>query len=76
MPSTQVKFTMQLDSGLLEELRTLAKGEERHVQNVVAEAVIRLLEERRQERAQPDVLRAYQESRARFRSLYGKLASS
>lgn len=75
MPTTRMKFATQMDRELLAELRTLAKGEGRQIQAVVEEAVIALLEERRQGKAQPEVLRAYRKSHARFRTLYEKLAS-
>ena len=75
MPATRMKFATQMDQELLAELRTLAKSEGRQIQAVVEEAVFKLLEERRQGTLQPEVLRAYRQSHARFRTLYEKLAS-
>ena len=75
MPNRQ-KFTLttDVDAGLLEELRSLARGEGRQIQNLVEEAIAALIDQRRQGRARPHVVAAYKCSRARFSALYDKLA--
>ena len=74
MPQTREKFATQLDSALVADLRVLAKQEGRQIQALVEEAVVGLLEERRQGKARPHVMAAYQKSHARFAQLYWKLA--
>ncbi len=74
MPQTREKFATQLDSALVADLRVLAKQEGRQIQALVEEAVVGLLEERRQGKARPHVMAAYQKSHARFAQLYRKLA--
>ena len=73
MPTRQ-KFATQVDSGLLDELRTVARDEGRQIQALVDEAIAALLEQRRQGRARPHVMAAYQRSHARYAALYDKLA--
>ena len=75
MPQTREKFTTQIESALLADLRMLAKAEGRQIQALIEEAVRVLLEERRQGKARTHVLDAYQKSHARFGSLYEKLAN-
>ena len=75
MPQTREKFTTQIESTLLADLRMLAKAEGCQIQALIEEAVKVLLEERRQGRARTHVLDAYQKSHARFGSLYEKLAN-
>ncbi len=74
MAETREKFATQIDSELLAELRSLAKEEGRQIQSLVEEAVSALIEERRQGKARPHVMAAYQKTHARFASLYRKLA--
>ena len=74
MPQTREKFTTQIESTLLADLRMLAKAEGCQIQALIEEAVKVLLEERRQGKARTHVLDAYQKSHARFGSLYEKLA--
>ncbi len=74
MPQTREKFATQLDSALVADLRVLAKQEGRQIQALVEEAVVGLLEERRQGKARPHVMAAYQKSHACFAQLYRKLA--
>lgn len=75
MPQTREKFTTQIESALLADLRMLAKAEGCQIQALIEEAVRVLLEERRQGKARTHVLDAYQKSHARFSSLYEKLAN-
>ena len=74
MMPTRRKFATQVDGTLLDDLRTLARDEGRQIQALVEEAIIVLLEQRRQGKARPHVMAAYQRSHARFAALYEKLA--
>jgi len=74
MQQSKEKFATQIDSALLTDLRSLAKEEGRQIQAVVEEALTALLEERRQGKARPHVMAAYQKSHSRFAGLYKKLA--
>lgn len=71
---TREKFATQVDSALLAELRLLARQEGRQLQALVDEAVAMLIDDRRQAKARPHVMNAYQKSHARFASVYEKLA--
>ena len=73
MPARR-RFTTQVDSVLLDELRALARDEGREIQALVDEAIAALLEQRRQGTARPHVMAAHQRSHARFAALYEKLA--
>ena len=75
MPSSRVKFATQIDSVLLDEVRALAKDEGRQIQTITEEALENLLEDRRQGKVRPHVMRAYRTSHTRFGPLYEKLAS-
>jgi hypothetical protein len=68
------KFATQVDPELLAGLRDLAKAEGRQLQALVDEAFAALIETRRQAKARPHVMAAYQASHARFAPLYEKLA--
>jgi histidinol-phosphate/aromatic aminotransferase/cobyric acid decarboxylase-like protein len=74
MAMAREKFATQVDPKLLADLRALAKAEGRQLQAVVDEAFADLLEKRRQGRARPHVMAAYQKSQDRFAALYDKLA--
>lgn len=74
MSQTREKFATQVDSALLSNLRGLAKEEGRQLQALVEEAIENLLEQRRQSKARPHVMAAYQASHKRFEPLYKKLA--
>ena len=71
---TRRKFATQVDSALLDELRTLARDEGRQIQALVDEAIAAFLEQRRQGRARRHVMATHQSSHARFAALYEKLA--
>ena len=71
---TRRKLSTQVDRGLLDELRTLARNEGREIQALVDETIAALPEQRRQGTARPHVMAAYQRSHARFAALYEKLA--
>lgn len=74
MAQVREKFATQIDSALLSDLRTLAKQEGRQIQALVEEALVTLLDERRQGKARPHIMTAYQSSLGRYASLYEKLA--
>jgi hypothetical protein len=74
MATTKEKFATQVDPELLKELRLLASEEGRQIQALIDEALADLLEKRRQARARPHVMSAYQASHDRYASLYKKLA--
>lgn len=74
MSDHREKFATQLSSNVLAELRTLAKDEGRQLQALVEEAVTKLIDERKQMRARPHVMAAYQKSHGRYASLYKELA--
>ena len=75
MSSFRVKFSTKIDNALLDEVCALAKEEGRQIQAIVEEALENLLEDRRQGKVRPRVVRACRTSHARFGSLYRKLTS-
>lgn len=74
MPTTRLKFATQVRDDLLKALRALAREEGRQIQTLVEEAIVDLLEKRRNNTARAHVMNAYQASHARFGPLYEKLA--
>lgn len=74
MKQKREKFATQVDRELLAALRKLADEEGRQIQALVEEALVSLVEERRQGKARAHVMQAYQKSHGRFSSLYEKLA--
>ena len=74
MSNVREKFATQVNSELLADLRGLAKEEGRQLQALVEEAIVGLLEQRRQGKARPHVLSAYRSTHARYASVYKKLA--
>ena len=74
MSATKEDFATRVDHDLLEGVRTLAKAKGQHIETLVDEAFVDLLEKHQQPRARPHVLAAYQDSHARFGPLYEKLA--
>ena len=74
MGNPREKFATQVDAALLADLRNLANQEGRQIQALVEEAISALVEDRRQSKARPHVMKAYQKSHVRFGSLYEKLA--
>lgn len=68
------KFATQVDATLLAEIRALAHREGRQIQALVNEALVDLLEKRRQERPRPHVMAAYGASHEWYGELYKKLA--
>jgi hypothetical protein len=74
MPRTREKFATQVDSDVLTAVRELAQKEGRQIQALVEEALTDLIERRRNARARPHVMAAYQTSLEKFGPLYKKLA--
>lgn len=72
--STKVKFATQVESDVLAKVRALAEAEGRQIQALVNEALVDLLEKRRQSSPRPHVMAAYLASHDRFGPLYKKLA--
>ena len=68
------KFETQVDSGLLAELRSLARDEGRQIQALVDEALADLIEKGSLGRPRAHVVAAVGTSHGRFASLYRKLA--
>ena len=74
MSAPREKFATQVDPALLDGLRSLARSEGRQLQALVDEAFADLLEKRRQTKARPHVMAAYQASHGPFGTLYERLA--
>ena len=74
MSTGREKFATQVRSELLADLRGLAKEEGRQLQALVEEAIVGLLEQRRQGKARSHVMSAYHSTHARYASVYKKLA--
>jgi hypothetical protein len=74
MSDTREKFATQVDSGLLTQVRRLAKQEGRQIQALVDEALADLIEKRDRTKPRDHVMAAYQASHERYARLYEKLA--
>lgn len=74
MPATRKKFATQVDPEILARVRELARNEGRQVQTLVEEALVDLVEKRRQGKPRSNVMAVYQGSHGKFGSLYKKLA--
>lgn len=74
MTENREKFATQVDTAILEDVRSLAKDEGRQIQALVDEAFTDLIEKYRQSRPRPHVMEAYNRSVGRYDSLYKKLA--
>jgi hypothetical protein len=68
------KFATQIDSEILSEVRAIAQTEGRHLQIVIEEALVDLIEKRKQGRPRARVMAAYEASHEKFGTLYKKLA--
>jgi hypothetical protein len=68
------KFAIQVDAKILAAVRKLAEKEGCHIQALVDEALVDLLERRRLGRPRPHVMKTYQHSHHRYGELYKKLA--
>jgi hypothetical protein len=76
MSTEREKFATQVDSALLEAVRSLAKIEGRQIQAVVEEALRQHLDSQKNAggRGREHVMAAYLEGTERFSGLYEKLA--
>lgn len=72
--NTREKFATQVNSEILSTVRAIAQSEGRQLQALVDEALVDLIEKRRQERPRAHVMTAYQASHEKFGALYKKLA--
>lgn len=68
------KFVTQIDARTLAAVRRIAEKEGRHIQSLVDEALVDLLEKRRSEAPRSHVMAAYRRSRDRYGEPYKKLA--
>jgi len=71
---THEKFATQVDSGILAEVRAIARAEGRQIQAVVDEALADLIEKRKNARPRPHVLAAYKATLGPYGELYKRLA--
>jgi len=71
---TRVKFATQADPEVLASLRTMAASEGRQIQALVDEALREYIERKQGEKPRRHVLQAFQNSVARYDSLYKELA--
>ncbi len=72
--NTREKFATQVDRKVLVEVRALARQEGRQLQSLMDEALLDLLEKRRQQQPRTHVMEAYSSSHAKYAGLYKKLA--
>ncbi len=68
------KFATQVNAEVLAAVRDIARTEGRQLQTLVDEALIDLIEKRRQARPRPHVMATYQASHDKYADLYKKLA--
>ena len=74
MADVREKFATQVDPDLLADVRSLAQREGRHLQTLVEEAFVDLIEKRKRSQPRAAVMAAYQGSHERYGTLYQKLA--
>ena len=74
MAQQREKFATQVNVQTLGAVRELAAKEGRQLQALVDEALLDLLEKRRNASARPHVIAAYQASHGKFAPLYEKFA--
>ncbi|MEO6078774.1 MAG: hypothetical protein ABIQ86_03225 [Steroidobacteraceae bacterium] len=74
MAQQREKFATQVNSQTLGAVRDLAAKEGRQLQALVDEALLDLLEKRKNSSARHHVMSAYQGSHAKYAPLYEKLA--
>lgn len=68
------KFATQVEAGLLEAVKGIAREEGRQVQSLIDEALVDLVEKRRLSRPRRHVMAAYRGSIEAYSKLYRKLA--
>ena len=69
-----VKFASQVDAEILGKVRDIAKVEGRHLQALIEEALLDLVDKKRNQRPQSDAMAIYQASHSKYASLYKRLA--
>jgi hypothetical protein len=74
MAQQREKFATQVNTQTLSAVRELAAKEGRQLQALVDEALLDLLDKRKNAGARPHVMAAYQSSHAKYAPLYEKLA--
>jgi hypothetical protein len=74
MSAPKEKFATQVSSPILAEVRAIAQSEGRQLQALVDEALVDLIEKRRNTRPRAHVMNAYGASHQKFAELYRKLA--
>jgi len=74
MSAAKEKFATQVTPEILAELRAIAHSEGRQLQALVDEALVDLIEKRRNTRPRAHVMSAYQASHEAFGELYRRLA--
>lgn len=74
MAVTREKFATQVNSKLLEAVRSLAEKEGRQLQVLVEEALADLVEKRKKSAPRAHVMGAYLASHEKYAPLYKKLA--
>lgn len=72
--SAREKFATQVNSEVLAAVRALAAEEGRQLQALVDEALMDLIEKRKQAKPRPHVMTAYLSSHDKYSELYKKLA--
>jgi hypothetical protein len=68
------KFATQVNSEILATVRTIAQHEGRQLQVLIEQALLDLIEKRKQQRPRANIMAAYQASHEKFAPLYKKLA--
>ncbi len=74
MSKTREKFATHVDSEVLSAIRAIAEQEGCQLQALVEEALVDLVEKRKQARLRPGVKVAYSASHDKYGELYKKLA--
>jgi hypothetical protein len=74
MSATREKFATQVNSEILATVRTIARSEGRQLQALVDEALVDLIEKRKNTKPRSHVMSAYLASHEKYSELYKKLA--
>lgn len=74
MDEAREKFATQVNSEILTKVRSIARNEGRQLQALVEEALVDLVEKRKNARPRAHVMAAYLSSHDKYRELYEKLA--
>ena len=74
MSDAKEKFATQVTSQILAEVRALAHSEGRQLQALIDEALVDLIEKRKNTQPRPHVMSAYLASHEKYAELYQRLA--